>query len=68
MTGRRVSMPCGHDGEIVMHPSFAVCTVKDCNGTACKKCGLGPVEPFVAPTVPDGTTACRACGTVTWHY
>jgi hypothetical protein len=70
LSGRRVTMPCGHTGEVVAHPSFAVCSVKTCDGTKaaleCRNCGSRNVEAFSAIMVPDGSMHCLGCGRV-WH-
>jgi hypothetical protein len=66
-SGKRVDMPCGHDGHVVIG-TFALCSVKGCTGQSCKRCGMGPLQPFVSDQVPDGTLSCAACGTLRWDY
>ncbi len=70
MSGRTIEGPCGHP-HVAVIGQFYQCTIKGCTGaegSKCRKCNLGPMEPFRAPTVPDGTLACRACGHLWWAY
>jgi hypothetical protein len=73
--GRRVMMPCSHPGEVVVG-TFAVCTVKGCDGNSksqpsrqrqsCPKCYSLNVEAFEAANVPTNAMHCRDCGKCWW--
>jgi len=74
--GRRVTMPCSHPGEVVVG-TFAVCTVKGCDGKArpqpsrqrqsCPKCYSLNVEAFEAANCPPGSFHCVDCGKVVFN-
>jgi hypothetical protein len=71
VSGKVITMPCGHRGECIVG-QFAVCSIKGCDGTAregasCVRCGGSDLYDFVSPLAPNGAIACRLCGHVLWE-